>query len=230
MRARPRAVAGLTAVLLSACSGGGGGGDGGNAEAAKKGPQVAADAAAALERSGAAHLTGTVSEQGQTGDVDLHLQGADASGTITIAGQKVQLVSAGGTAYAKAPAAFWSSFGAPEAISSKLDDHWVVVPQQAAGSLGTFTLKGLADELRRPSNGTWKDPVGTATVAGQKALVVTESDGSTLDVAATGTPYPLKADTKGGESPGTLTFSDFGTRTTITAPAGALDLTQLGGG
>ena len=226
-RLQTLAVAGLTAVLVTAC----GGGDSGNGEAAKKGTQVATDAGNALEQSGAAHLKGSVTEQGQTGDVDLQLQGADVSGNLTLGGQKVQLVSTGGKIYAQAPAAFWSSFGAPESISSQLDGKWVIVPQEAASSFDTFTLKGLAESLRKPTGGTTiNDPVSTATVDGQKVVVVTQSDGSTLDVASTGQPYPLKAENKGGDSPGTLTFSDFGKKTTITAPSGALDLTQLAGG
>jgi hypothetical protein len=225
MRVRALAVTGLTAVLLAAC----GGGDSGNGEAAKKGPQVAADAANALEQAGAAHLTGNVTEQGQTGDVDLRLQGADVTGTITLAGQKVQLVSTGGKIYAQAPAAFWSSFGAPAAIAGQLDGRWVIVPQEAASSFDTFTLKGLADSLRNPKDGSIKDPVTMDKLGGQPVVVVTQSDGSTLDVAATGTPYPLRATDKGGTSPGTLSFSDFGKKTTITAPANPLDLSQLGG-
>jgi hypothetical protein len=226
MRIRPLAVAGLTALLLTAC----GGGDSTNGEAAKKGPQVATDAADALEKSGAAHLTGSVTEQGQSGTVDLHLQGADVSGSIAIGGQQVQLVSTGGKIYAKAPAAFWSSFGAPESVAGQLDGQWVIVPEQAASSFGTFTLKGLADELRKPSNGSYKDPVGSDTLGGQEVVVVTQTDGSTVDVAATGTPYPLKAENKGTDSPGTLNLGDFGKKTSITAPSGALDLSQLAGG
>jgi hypothetical protein len=227
MRVRTLVVAGLAAALLTAC----GGGSSGNGEAAKKGPQVAADAANALEQAGAAHLKGNVTEQGQSGDVDLQLQGTDVSGTITLGGQKVQLISTGGKIYAKAPAAFWSSFGAPESIAGQLDGQWVIVPGEAASSFDTFTLKGLADSLRTPTGGTTiNDPVSTATVDGQKVVVVTQSDGSTLDVASSGQPYPLKAENKGGDSPGTLTFSDFGKKTTITAPSGALDLTQLAGG
>jgi hypothetical protein len=225
MRLRALAVTGLTAVLLTAC----GGGDSGNGEAGKKGPQVAADAADALERAGAAHLTGTVTEQGQTGDVDLRLQGGDVAGSITLAGQEVQLTGVGGKVYAQAPAAFWSSFGAPAAIAGQLDGRWVVVPEQAASSFDTFTLKGLADSLRSPKDGAIKDPVTTDQLGGKPVVVVTRSDGSTLDVAATGAPYPLRATDKGGTSPGTLSFSDFGTKTTITAPPDPLDLSQLGG-
>jgi hypothetical protein len=225
MRVRTLVVAGLAAALLTAC----GGGSSGNGEAAKKGPQVAADAANALEQAGAAHLKGNVTEQGQSGDVDLQLQGTDVSGTITLGGQKVQLISTGGKIYAKAPAAFWSSFGAPESIAGQLDGQWVIVPGEAASSFDTFTLKGLADSLRKPSDGSIKDAVTTTSLDKQLVVVVSQTDGSTLDVAATGTPYPLKATDKGGDSPGTLTFSDFGKKTTITAPANALDLSTLGG-
>jgi hypothetical protein len=225
MRLRALAVTGLTAVLLTAC----GGGDSGNGEAAKKGPQVAADAANALEQAGSAHLTGRVTEQGQSGDVDLRLQGSDVTGSITLAGQKVQLTSTGGTIYAQAPAAFWSSFGAPAAIAGQLDGKWVVVPEAAASSFDAFTLKGLADSLRSPKEGSIKDPVTKDQLDGKPVVVVTQSDGSTLDVAASGKPYPLKATDKGGTSPGTLNFSDFGAKTTITAPPDPLDLSQLGG-
>jgi hypothetical protein len=225
MRIRTLAVAGLTAVLVTAC----GGGDSGNGEAAKKGPQVAADAANALEQSGAAHLTGHVTEQGQSGTVDLHLQGADVSGSLAVAGQTVQLISTGGKIYAKAPAAFWSSFGAPESIAGQLDGQWVTIPEAAASSFDTFTLTGLADQLRKPSDGTYQDGVHLDKLAEQGVVVVTQTNGSTLDVAATGTPYPLKADNKGSDSPGTLTLSDFGRKTTITAPANPLDLSRLGG-
>jgi hypothetical protein len=227
MRIRPLAVAGLAAVLLTACGGGGGSGNG---EAAKKGPQVATDAADALEQSGAAHLTGSITEQGQSGDVDLHLQGADVSGSITLGGHQVQLISTGGSIYARAPAAFWSTFGAPESVAGHLDGQWVVVPAQAASSFGTFTLTGLADELRKPSGGSYEDAVGADALHGQKVVVVTQTDGSTLDVAATGPPYPLTAENKGSDSPGTLHLGDFGEKTTITAPANALDLSQLAGG
>ena|SRR5438270_2186093 len=227
MRIRSLAVAGLTAVLLTAC---GGGGDSGNGEAAKKGPQVASDAANALEQSGAAHLTGTITEQGQSGAVDLHLQGSDVSGSIALGGQQVQLVSTGGKIYAQAPAAFWTTFGAPASVAGQLDGQWVIVPAQAASSFGTFTLKGLADQLRKPTGGSYQDPVGADTLNGQKVVVVTQTDGSTLDVASTGTPYPLKAENKGTASPGTLNLGDFGKKTTITAPANALDLSQVAGG
>ncbi|MFH8840694.1 hypothetical protein [Streptomyces sp. NPDC017868] len=61
------------------------------------------------------------------------------------------------------------------------------------------------------------------TVGGQKALALTEPDGkgesSTVYVATQGTPYVLKIVTKGGEEPGTITFSHYGKPVEAKAPA-----------
>lgn len=75
------------------------------------------------------------------------------------------------------------------------------MPESAASDFSTVTLKGLADAIRTPSGTTIEDPLDTATVDGQKVVVVTQSDGSTLDVAATGKPYPLKEESKASSPP-----------------------------
>jgi len=223
MRNRFVAVVGLAAVLLTAC----GGSD--NGESAKKGPQVAADAANALEKAGAAHLTGTGTQDGKPMQLDVTVVGADATGTVSMDGAKLDLVNAGGKLYIRASGDFWTQNGIPASAVSLLDGKWVILPADAAGELSQFSLKGLADELRHPTDGKIKDAVHTATVDGKKVVVVTQSDGSTLDVAATGTPYPLKIVDKGSEA-STITASDFGKKTKISAPSGALDLSQLAGG
>jgi hypothetical protein len=225
MRTRHLAVAGLAAVLLTAC----GGGSGGNGEAAKKGPQVAKDAAAALDKAGSVHLAGDISSAEQQEKLALDLQGADASGTVSMGGQDLKIISAGGSVYVQAPAAFWTSQGLPAQAGNTLGGRWVAVPQQAASSLNTFTLKSLTDELRNPTDGKIKDPVTTATHSGKKVVVVSQSGGSTVDVAAEGTAYPLQFQNK-GTSGGTLTLTDFGKKFDIKAPTGALDLSSLIGG
>jgi hypothetical protein len=224
MRTRFVAALGLAAVLLTAC-----GGSADNGESGKKGPQVAADAANALEKSGAAHLTGSGTQDGKPMQLDVRVVGNDAKGTLTMDGGKVDLVNVGGKLYVRASGNFWTQNGVPAAAVSLLDGKWVIVPGDAASQLSQFSLKGLADELRHPSDGTIKDAVHPDTVNGQKVVVVTESNGSTLDVAATGTPYPLRIVEKGSNS-GTINASEFGKKTTITAPSGALDLSQLAGG
>jgi len=223
MRNRFVAVVGLAAVLLTAC------GSSDNGESGKKGPQVAADAANALEKAGGAHLSGTGTQDGKPMQLDVTVVGADATGTVTMDGAKLDLVNVGGKLYIRASGDFWTQNGVPATAVTLLDGKWVILPADSAGELSQFSVKGLADELRHPSNGSIKDAVHTDTVDGKKVVVVTESDGSTLDVAATGTPYPLKIVDKGSEA-STITASDFGKKTKITAPSDALDLSQLAGG
>ena len=223
MRNRFVAVVGLAAVLLTAC------GSSDNGESGKKGPQVAKDAANALEKAGAAHLSGTGTQDGKPMQLDVTVVGADATGTVTMDGAKLDLVNVGGKLYIRASGDFWTQNGVPATAVTLLDGKWVILPADSAGELSQFSVKGLADELRHPSNGSIKDAVHTDTVDGKKVVVVTESDGSTLDVAATGTPYPLKIVDKGSQA-STITASDFGKKTKITAPSGALDLSQLAGG
>ncbi|MFI8914290.1 hypothetical protein ACIGW4_22105 [Streptomyces sp. NPDC053513] len=61
------------------------------------------------------------------------------------------------------------------------------------------------------------------TVGGQKALALTEpgkgGESSTVYVATEGTPYVLRIVTKGGEDPGTITFSKYGKPAEAKAPA-----------
>lgn len=225
MRIRHVAVAALAALTLAAC-----GGTDGNGAAAKKGPQVAADAADALQQAGSARLHGTVSTDEQQQSVDLFVQGDDATGSVTVGGQKIQLIATGGKVYLQAPAEVWSSQGVPEAIAAGLGGKWVAVPASEGSGFDSFSISSLTDELRHPDQGaTIKDDVRTDTRDGQKVVLVSASDGSTLAVAATGKPYPLQIEKKGGTDPGTLTLSEFGTKKAISAPPSPLDLSQLGG-
>ncbi|MEU2349667.1 hypothetical protein [Modestobacter sp. NPDC049651] len=231
------AVAGLAAVLLTACGGSGdsdrAAGAGGSSSAStsaqsglagKTGPEVAAAAADALAGVDAVHVTGTGTEAGQQVTLDLQLQGSDLSGTIATAGQTVQIISTGGQTYAQAPAAFWSSQGIPAEAAGQLDGRWVALPAEVGDELSGFSLADLADELRHPSDGEVQQEVTTGQVDGQDVVVVTQADGSALSVAATGTPYPLQIDNKGDEA-SSLTLRDFGKKQTIAAPPSPLDFT-----
>jgi hypothetical protein len=249
MRVRHLAVAGLTTLLLAACgtsgttsgatSGAAAGSStagsssaapttpDGNGEAAKTGPQVASDAADALARAGAVHMVGTGTSDGQQVSLDLHLQDSDISGTVTMGGQPLELVSTGGRTYAKAAASFWTAQQVPASVARKLGGAWVLLPAEAAAPFD-FSLTKLADQLRKPEKTTWQPQVQKGTYQGQDVVVITESDGSTTDVAAIGTPYPLHSEDKGTD-PGTVTLSDFGTKVAITAPPSPIDLAKLAG-
>jgi hypothetical protein len=222
MRTRLTATAGLAAatLLLSAC--------GSSPLDGKTGQQVAEAAAAALEEAGSVDLAGTMSTQGQEGEVDLHLQGEDATGSITIAGTEIQLISVGGQVYVQAPTEFWASFGLPAEAASQFEDQWVIVPAEAGAAFAEFSLAGFVEELRNP-DGVVQEDVTEGEVDGEDVVIVEQEDGSSLKVANDDPSYPLEL-TNNGDSTGTVTFSGFGETEDITAPADALDLAQLMGG
>lgn len=224
MRIRPLtvpAVLGAASLLLGAC--------GSSPLEGKTGPEVAAAAADALEAAGSVHVAGTMSTDGQEGQIDLQLQGEDAIGSITLGGTEIQLITAGGAVYAQAPLEFWTSFGIPDGAAAMFENRWVTVPGEAGAGFAEFSLAGFADELRNPSDGAIKDEVSEGEVDGEDVVVVEQENGSTLKVADDDPAYPLEM-TNSGDSTGTVTFDRFGETTDISAPVNPLDLSQLAGG
>ncbi|UOY00683.1 hypothetical protein [Blastococcus sp. PRF04-17] len=220
MRIGKLTVAASAALLLTAC--------GGSPLDGKSGPEVAEAAAAALEEAGSVHVTGTIEQGGEEGDVDLHLQGSDAIGTLTMNGVDIELISVGGDAFLKAPGDFWGSFGMPSEATSMFEDQWILVPGDAAAEFAEFSLDGFVDELRDPESPV-QDDVEEGEVDGEAVVIVTQEDGSELAVANDDDAYPLEITNK-GDSPGTLRFSRFGEKEDIEAPADAIDLMEMMGG
>jgi hypothetical protein len=221
MRIRQFTAAASAALLLTAC-GGGGPMDG------KTGPEVADAAADALEKAGAVHVAGTMNQDGEEGEIDLQLQGADASGTISFGGSEIEILNVEGQAYIKAPPGFWGSFGLPEEVASQFEGKWVIVPAEAASEFEQFSLDGFVEELRNPESDVKKD-VQEDEVDGDPVVVVEQGDGSTLTVANDDPAYPLEITSKGDDE-GKLSFSRFGEEEEFEVPADALDLTEMMGG
>jgi hypothetical protein len=219
MRIRHLSVAAVAALLLTAC--------GGNPLDDRTGPEVADAAADALEKAGAVRVQGTLTQDGEEGEVDLQLQGEDASGTIGFGGMELQLISVGGTAYLQAPPEFWSSFGLPAEAAAQFEGQWVTVPAEAAGQVADFSLNAFVEELRNPSSEV-KDEVEDGERDGEPVVVVEQEDGGTLTVANDEPAYPLQV-TEEGDSPSEVSFSGFGEEEEIEAPADALDLEDLAG-
>jgi hypothetical protein len=221
MRIRTLALLGTTALVLTAC------GSDGNGMAEVSGPEVADRAATALEEAGSAAVRGDYATDGETGAIDLRVQGEDLTGTLSMGGMDVGLTSVGGQVYMQAPAGFWTSSGVPEAIAGQLDGRWVLVPAEAAGGFQELTLQGLAGELRSPSDGEIQEEVTTDEREGEPVVVVLDDKGGELVVAGEDEPYPLELTSSEGE--GILTLSEFGEEQEITAPQDPLDLAELAG-
>lgn len=221
MRIRQLTVAAGAALLLTAC--------GGSPLDGKTGPEVATAAADALEKAGAVHVAGTMSVAGEDSQIDLHLQGGDATGSITMGGAELQLISVDGAVYMKTSPEFWTNMGLPAEAGAMFDGKWIAVPPAQAAEFEEFSLAGIAGELRNPSDGEIKDEVTSDEVDGKSVVVVEQEDGSTVKVADDEPSYPLEM-TGTGDSEGKLTFSRFGEKEDITAPADAMDPAELMGG
>jgi hypothetical protein len=158
------------------------------------------------------------------------------------------IVRIGSATYLKGNAAFWDTqaghSAAGKARARQLAGRWISVPAASRtsvnGSLGTLGPQEFARCLRE-DHGTLTI-AGHATVDGQAAVIVRDagnapgSTPSTLAVAATGTPYPLryvatgdarrggKVDVcntgKGGGAIGTITLNQFGQIAPIQRPTG----------
>jgi hypothetical protein len=215
------AVATLSAaaLLLTAC--------GGSPLDDKTGPQVVEAAADALEKAGSVHVTGETAQEGGEGSIDLHLQGDDAIGSITMGGSELQLLSVGGVVYLQGGSDFWESAGLPEEATGLLDGEWVIVPADSASDFEQFSFADIVDGLRNPESDI-QEEVGSDEVDGKEVVVVEQEDGSRLSVSDEEPTYPLRLEDETDSS--TLTLSRFGEKEDITEPDDALDLAELAGG
>jgi len=208
--------AGVCAVTLIGC--GSSSSSGSKAEEKKTAQQVLADGKSGLFNAKAVHVAGSLSAQGQSQDIDLQFQGEDTAGTVTLTGAKVQIVKTKGLVFIKAPAAFWTKVAGSKA--TVLANKWIKVDAKQAGSLSTLTLQGVAASLNAADSPL--DPKTTiAQAGGQKAIVVSQKDGSQLFLTDSATPVPLKV-VSGGATKGTINFTDYGKAQNISEPAGAL--------
>lgn len=189
-----------------------------NGEQTKPPQQVVADAKSALFNAPAVHVAGSVTKQGKTEKLDLQFQGEDSAGTVSVLGTPLQIVKTTGQVYINAPEQFWSKVAGSTSLAPKLANKWLKVDAGKVSGVSQFTLQGLAASLDASSK-PLKPQLGSDQVGGQKAVVVSEQDGSQLFVANTGAPLPLKIVPSGGM--GSLTFTDYGKRQVIKAPAGA---------
>jgi hypothetical protein len=236
MRIRALAVAPLLLLALAGCAQGGSTALAhykapSNGESRKAGPEVAADAAAALLHAGAATVEGHLTVDGTDQDVTFNLQGADMTGTVLTRGQAVQVVVWHDDTYAKGPASFWRSAGVPGDAAARLAGHWVRHAGTAVRRLTPISLIWVADVVRDPSEAVEHDVhlgrAGSGRLTGTPVAVVTLADGSTIQVAAAGTPYPLVIENPGGHD-GELSLSAFEEGATVVPPASAVDLASAG--
>jgi hypothetical protein len=204
----------------------------GNGEASKPAQQVLTDAVKAAESASSLHMGGNVSSGGQQIGLDLQIaKDKGATGTMTLNGQKVDLVVVGKDGYLKAGPAFFKLFaGANGAtIAQLLAGRWLKFPvdnAQFGPLVGISSANSLFEQLKSGSDPHLKNN-GATTYQGQ-SVVALEGKNGTLYVSATGQPYPV-ALAKTGSGGGAITFGDWNQPVSLTAPTNVLDFSKLGG-
>jgi hypothetical protein len=217
-------VATLSVVaLLAGC--GGSSGPKSNGEAAKTADQIVTDAEAAVQTATAVHVSG---QAGSSLAVNLHLV-ADkgGEGRMTTNGLTFDIIRIDKFAYFKGDAAFWHQFGG-NAAATLFKGRWLKAPADS-GRLASLTpltdIKQLFNSILS-SHGTLQVGQET-TIDGQPVIAITDtSQGGTLYVATTGKPYPVALRKTGS---GAINFDEWDAPVSLTAPADAVDISQLKG-
>ena len=248
MRVRTVLVATIVAgVVLGGCGtatpSGGGAGSTVNTSSTSNGIEsmsaqqiVAATKSAALAQK-SVHVAGKVLESGVTmTSLDLSLvKGVGGYGTVAMGKLSFQIVTTQTETYFKADKSFWETSGGAGA-AAMVGDRWVKMP---VGQKDFADFASMTDFTKMI--GDWLKPSGTITkgatqtIAGQPALGLVDTDGSTLWVATTGEPLPVlisspaSASASPQGSSGGFAFSDWNKVADPVAPptAETLDLSKL---
>jgi hypothetical protein len=184
--------------------------------------KVAADAASSV------HVSGSLKSGGAPVTLNLSLvAGKGAQGEISQNGASFKLILVGDTAYISGSPAFYRSLGGA-AAAQLFKGKWL----KASATSGEFASFKQLGDMRQLIDSTLTShgalvKGATTTVGGQSAIAITDSakDG-TLYVATTGKPFPLQI-VKGGAESGKISFDRWNQPVTITAPANAVDLSEL---
>ena len=143
-------------------------------------------------------------------------------------GLKFEIIRVGNKAYIKGSDAFLRKF-AGAAGAQLLHGKWL----QGSATSGDLAALAPLTDITKLFNGALGshgklENEGETTFKGQKVVAIKDTtEGGTLYVAATGTPYPVAI--VGGKDKGTITFDNWNDTVSITAPKGAVDMSKLGG-
>jgi len=227
MRASALALV-LAAVLLAGC-GGSKQAAAPNDEASKPADQVLADSKAAATSASSAHVAGNIVSNGTHITLDLALaRDKGAKGSVSINGLGFDLVKIGDTAYIKGSDAFYRHF-AGSAVAQLIHGKWIKAPttsKQFRPFAALASVSGIFAEIGAHHGRLVND--GKTTFKGQPVVVIRDaSDNSKLYVAATGKPYPVALVGGKGSQTGAVTFSDWNESVSLSAPSGALDVSNF---
>ena len=211
------------ALSLTAC------GSGHPSGTATQGPQ-AADLYAAARRSAvsatSAHVTGSSTTAGLTSTIDLVGNRSGSNSRVVLRtgdGGPVEIRVVDGATYLKGDSAYWTK-QADARTAAAVAGRFVRLRGDQVKAPG-LTLSSLLDrvftERELGQVDTMNAAVGTATVDGRRAYVLTQrvgGDGARISVSADSRHDLLRVDGTTWK-PGTMHFSQWNAASTVTAPA-----------
>lgn len=185
---------------------------------------IVADATAAMAQISTMHVTGTVTDEGATYDVDLVVTGKrECSGTLSVGGATVKVRAIGGKSWFNGDKAFWTSQGADAAMTATAG-KWVDSTDFnmfAAMCKPAYYLKAVDDGAM-----TGLRTTGTSTVDGTDTVTLSGANGAGTFTAEVATDEPHRLLEVTAKPGGTLAFGDFDKPFTATAP-GADEVVQI---
>jgi hypothetical protein len=220
----------LAGVLLTGC-GSSGKSAKSNGEESKPPAKVLADAKAAATNASSAHVSGSIRSEGTPITLDLStVRGKGARGSMSTSGLKFDLVRIGDTLYIRGSDEFLKHF-AGGAVAQLLHDKWLKASATHGRlkSLAPLTSLGALFAGVSAQHGKLVND-GKSTYKGDDVVVIRDtSDNSKLYVASTGKPYPVAIVGGKKSESGTITFGDWNKSVSLSAPDGAIDISQFGG-
>lgn len=184
----------------------------------------------AVKSASSVHMAGTATDGSQQIRFDLSFYGkSELSGTITENGGGFSVLTVNGKSYIRASTAFLRFARAPSAACATICGKYIELPgsdaRQITGSLSMSDLSRQAFARLPPA--TSADASETfvpATYRGQPVLKF-QHGGDTIDVARTGTPYPVLISASGTA----IIFSEWNAVSAPAAPPASqvLNISQL---
>lgn len=216
-----------SALALAGCGGSSKSNGASNGIESKSPEAIVSAASSALQSVSSVHVSGSMVSEGSPIKLDLTLaSGKGGRGQLTENGLSFRIIAIAQTVYINGSDAFWRHFGGA-AAEQLFHGKWLKSP--ASGQLGSIAeLTNLHTLFTKLLAGHGKLAKGSSTtVAGKKVVAIRDTtQGGTLYVAATGKPYPVEINKTGSEA-GAITFDDYNQPVSLTAPKGAVDITQL---
>jgi hypothetical protein len=198
-------IAGIGAVALAAC---GSSVASGGAAPHRSASTFISQMKSAVRGASSMHMTGHLSNEGKPIGLNLGvLRAGGLNGSITQSGVPLHLIGTRRSVYVKATPAFLHELHAGAAVCSLMCGKYVQLSGAQADQLtGSLSMASLTRSLTTglPSF----RQTGSTTVNGQPAVELRGNDGSTLDLAARGKPYPLRVVAPRGRR-AAVTFSQW---------------------